>query len=76
LKKRTKKLLRDLVRAGRIRRVNQPDKSFLVLFFKKELLPCFPVTTTHPEARLQPTSTPRRGPPDSECAFKKHPSRP
>ena len=40
LKKRTKKLLLSLVRADRACRVNQQDKSFLVLFFKKELLPC------------------------------------
>jgi hypothetical protein len=40
LKKRTKKLLFPrLVRLAR----NQTDKSFLVLFFKKELLPCFRV---------------------------------
>jgi len=38
LKKRTKKLLFVGVRASRIRRYN---KSFLVLFFKKELLPSF-----------------------------------
>jgi hypothetical protein len=42
LKKRTKKLLLDLVRTVRVARVNQRNKSFLVLFFKKELLPsCF-----------------------------------
>jgi photosystem II stability/assembly factor-like uncharacterized protein len=41
LKKRTKKLLPASVRAGRNRHVNQTIKSFLVLFFKKELLPCF-----------------------------------
>jgi hypothetical protein len=38
LKKRTKKLLLCSVRASRIMRVNQGNKSFLVLFFKKELL--------------------------------------
>jgi hypothetical protein len=41
LKKRTKKLLLDLVRVDRGLRVNQSSKSFLVLFFKKELLPAF-----------------------------------
>jgi hypothetical protein len=39
LKKRTKKLVLDLVRAGRIGRVNRQSKSFLFLFFKKEMLP-------------------------------------
>jgi hypothetical protein len=38
LKKRTKKLLLSSVRGGRADRVNQYSKSFLVLFFKKELL--------------------------------------
>jgi hypothetical protein len=28
--------------ACRIRRANQNNKSFLFLFFKKEILPCFP----------------------------------
>jgi hypothetical protein len=40
LKKRTKKLLFCSVSTGRIRRANQWSKSFLVLFFKKELLSC------------------------------------
>ncbi len=40
LKKSTKKLLFSSVRTGRIRRANQWSKSFLVLFFKKELLSC------------------------------------
>jgi hypothetical protein len=40
LKKRTKKLLFSSVSTGRIRRANQWSKSFLVLFFKKELLSC------------------------------------
>jgi hypothetical protein len=44
LKKRTKKLLLDLVSAFRVGRVNQTNKSFLVLFFKKELLPSLPFT--------------------------------
>jgi hypothetical protein len=44
LKKRTKKLLFDSVRTDRIARVNQQNKSFLVLFFKKELLPSFFLT--------------------------------
>jgi hypothetical protein len=38
LKKRTKKLLLSSVRGGRSDRVDQHSKSFLVLFFKKELL--------------------------------------
>ncbi len=42
LKKRTKKLLLSSVRGGRSDRVNQHTKSFLVLFFKKELLPAWP----------------------------------
>jgi hypothetical protein len=37
--KRTKKLSPVSVRAGRNGRANQSSKSFLVLFFKKELLP-------------------------------------
>jgi hypothetical protein len=41
LKKSTKKLLFSSLRTGRIGRVNQWSKSFLVLFFKKELLSCF-----------------------------------
>jgi hypothetical protein len=41
LEKRTKKLLLDSVRASRIGHVNQQSKSLLVLFFRKELLPCF-----------------------------------
>jgi hypothetical protein len=41
LKKRTKKLLLALLRAGVIWRVNQRRKSFLFLFFKKEILSCF-----------------------------------
>jgi hypothetical protein len=41
LKKRTKKLLFVSVRVNRCGRVKQASKSFLVLFFKKELLPCF-----------------------------------
>jgi hypothetical protein len=39
LKKRTKKLLLLGMRTDRTGRVNQHSKSFLVLFFKKELLP-------------------------------------
>jgi hypothetical protein len=42
LKKRNKKLLLASVRAGRNDRVNQTSKSFLFLFFKKEILPCLP----------------------------------
>jgi hypothetical protein len=38
LKKRTKKLLLASMRTDRALRVNQQNKSFLVLFFKKELL--------------------------------------
>jgi hypothetical protein len=41
LKKRTKKLLLTSVRPDRAGRVNQTSKSFLVLFFKKELLSSF-----------------------------------
>jgi hypothetical protein len=41
LKKRTKKLLFVSVRALRTSRINQESKSFLFLFFKKEILPCF-----------------------------------
>jgi len=40
LKKRTKKLFLSTVRTGLACRVNQQNKSFLVLFFKKELLSC------------------------------------
>jgi hypothetical protein len=40
LKKRTKKLLFSSVRTDRISRVSHWIKSFLVLFFKKELLSC------------------------------------
>jgi hypothetical protein len=36
--KRTKKLLLCLVRTDQIGRVNQRNKSFLMLFFKKERL--------------------------------------
>jgi hypothetical protein len=43
LKKSTKKLLLVPVRAGRISRVSQRNKSFLFLFFKKEILPSLPV---------------------------------
>jgi hypothetical protein len=39
LKKRTKKLLLLGMHTDRAGRVNQQNKSFLVLFFKKELLP-------------------------------------
>jgi hypothetical protein len=42
LKKSTKKLLFASRRASRIGRVKQWNKSFLVLFFKKELLPSLP----------------------------------
>jgi hypothetical protein len=41
LKKRAKKLLRAPVRVDRVGRVNRTSKSFLFLFFKKEILPCF-----------------------------------
>jgi len=40
-KKSTKKLLFTSVRTDRVCRVNQTSKSFLVLFFKKELLSSF-----------------------------------
>jgi len=43
LKKRTKKLFLSTVRTNVARRVNQQSKSFLVLFFKKELLSCWPL---------------------------------
>jgi hypothetical protein len=43
LKKRTKKLLLSSVRGRHAHRVNQQSKSFLVLFFKKELLPLWPL---------------------------------
>jgi hypothetical protein len=46
LKKRTKKLLILSVRVDRSWRVNQESKSFLVLFFKKELLPSLAGATT------------------------------
>jgi hypothetical protein len=39
LKKRTKKLLPATPRVENPLALNQTDKSFLVLFFKKELLP-------------------------------------
>jgi hypothetical protein len=39
LKKRTKKLLLSAVRIDRAGRAKQRKKGFLVLFFKKELLP-------------------------------------
>jgi hypothetical protein len=48
LKKRTKKLFLFSVRTDLTCRVNQQIKSFLVLFFKKELLPCWP----SPEGRF------------------------
>jgi len=41
LKKRNKNLLLLGIRTDRSGRVNQQNKSFLVLFFKKELLPSF-----------------------------------
>jgi hypothetical protein len=43
LKKRTKKLLLSSGRASRTNRVNQTSKSFLFLFFKKEILPFFSI---------------------------------
>jgi len=43
LKKRTKKLLLASVRIELAGRVHQHSKSFLVLFFKKELLSCWPL---------------------------------
>jgi hypothetical protein len=46
LKKRTKKLLFLGVRTDRIGRLNQQSKSFLVLFFKKQL-PAFLPGTYH-----------------------------
>jgi hypothetical protein len=59
LKKRAKKLLQ----IGRCRRTPrrkrlrlQIDKSFLVLFFKKELLPYFPDLEATPKPRIQPRS--------------------
>jgi hypothetical protein len=39
LKKRTKKLLLVAVRVNRAGRLTKQNKSFLFLFFKKELLP-------------------------------------
>jgi hypothetical protein len=44
LKKRTKKLLFLGMRTDRSCRVNQTTKGFLVIFFKKELLPSFMVS--------------------------------
>jgi hypothetical protein len=44
LKKRTKKLLFVSERVHRIGRVNQQNKSFLFLFFKKEILASLPMT--------------------------------
>jgi hypothetical protein len=41
LKKRTKKLLILQGKAACIGRADQKNKSFLFLFFKKEILPCF-----------------------------------
>jgi hypothetical protein len=41
LKKRTKKLLIIQVSAAQVRRASQLNKSFLFLFFKKEMLPNF-----------------------------------
>jgi hypothetical protein len=52
LKKRTKKLLLYSVRSSRIGRVNQASKSFLVLFFKKELLSYFADVTGRRWTRL------------------------
>jgi hypothetical protein len=43
LKKRTKKLFLSTVRTNFACRVNQQSKSFLVLFFKKELFSCSPL---------------------------------
>jgi hypothetical protein len=55
LKKSTKKLLFASRRAGRIGRVNQCSKSFLVLFFKKELLPCFAYVSVPSERGCTPS---------------------
>jgi hypothetical protein len=43
LKKRTKKPFLSAARTDLACRVNQKSKSFLVLFFKKELLSCLPL---------------------------------
>ena len=43
LKKRTKKLLLAAVRGDLACRAHQQSKGFLVLFFKKELLSCWPL---------------------------------
>jgi hypothetical protein len=51
LKKRTKKLLLASMRADRIGRINQESKSFLFLFFKKEILPCFAGVSLSMKAR-------------------------
>jgi hypothetical protein len=50
LKERTKELLFVSVRAERDWRVNQASKSLLVLFFRKELLPCFTPPPSTPAA--------------------------
>jgi len=52
LKKRTKKLLLSAVRIGLDFRINQQSKSFLVLFFKKELLSCWLLLEVAGRARL------------------------
>jgi photosystem II stability/assembly factor-like uncharacterized protein len=57
LKKRTKKLLLASVRAGLNDRVNQTIKSFLFLFFKKEILPCFACAFICAAAPLPPAAT-------------------
>jgi hypothetical protein len=83
LKKRTKKLLPVSVRASLIGRANQQNKSFLFLFFKKEILPCFinaPIANVAPailSARgtafgssvLQTRHLPRYAPSHAELSF-------
>jgi hypothetical protein len=51
LKKRTKKLLLASVSVDRFSRINQESKSFLFLFFKKEILPCFALVASQVNAR-------------------------
>jgi len=60
LKKRTKKLLLAAVRTGRIRRVNRWRKSLLVLFFRKELLPCFASVSVSMRVGMRPLGVERQ----------------
>jgi hypothetical protein len=57
LKKRTKKLLLSSKRASRGQYVTQQSKSFLFLFFKKELLPCFAAPVGVAKPMMFPVTT-------------------